>query len=232
MIRPLKPLLQLSALNQKSLEEYLGLFRRDPYSGGELIEVYRKFTHMHSDDLLNVLLLHNYEDLLGMLSILPMLNYLPLTEGSFAVSSAERDGDFLLIYGLLPAPVPKSFSLREELFYLSCDKEYFGMQISGISKNLKHFFKDYKNYYYLPLEDTAIHKSVASFVDKQYREPAKASTCYCRKKGFYLPQYTALFEPVFKEDYSASLLYFACSDAFIQDKSSLRCYAEHLLKTV
>ncbi|MDO5540904.1 MAG: ribonuclease H-like domain-containing protein [Eubacteriales bacterium] len=232
MIRPLKPLLQLSSLNQKSLEEYLGLFRRDPYNGGELIKVYYDYSRTHSEDLLRVLLLHNYEDLLGMLSILPMLSYLPLLEGGFGILAAEEDEDTLIVRGCLPGPVPKSFSLREELFYLSCSESYFAMQISGTHQPLKHFFSDFKNYYYLPLEDTAIHKSVASFVDKQYREPAKASNCYCRRKGFYLPQYEALFTPVFKENYSDRLLYFSCKEEFTADKNALHKYVSHLLQTM
>lgn len=232
MIRPLKPLLGLTALNQKSLEEFLGLFRRDPYNGGELIEIYHKYVRHPSNDLLQTLLLHNYEDLLGMLSILPMLRYLPFLKKGFGIASGRVEDDCLIIQGFLPFPVPKAFSLREELFYLSCEQDYFAIQISGIRQPLKHFFQDYKNYFYLPLEDTAIHKSVAAFVDKQYREPAKASTCYCKKDGFYLPQQEPLFEPVFKENYASSLLYFACKDEFLQDKAALHAYAAHLIQSV
>ena len=47
----------------------------------------------------------------------------------------------------------------------------------------------------------AIHKSVASFVDKGYRENAKASTCYSRKEGEFLPQYHTIMNPEFKKEY-------------------------------
>ena len=57
---------------------------------------------------------------------------------------------------------------------------------------LKFFFPDYKNYYYLPVEDTAIHKSVAAFVDSSYRKKATASTCYTKKEGTFLPDLSAI----------------------------------------
>lgn len=231
-IRPLRPLLQLTALNQKSLEEYLGFFRRDPYDGGELIEVYHSYVSSRREDLLKILLLHNYEDLCGMLSILPMLCYVPLLEGGYAVTSAQEDGDALIIRALLPSPVPKAFSVREECFYLSCQNRSLAMRISGTRSPMKHFFTDYQNYYYLPLEDTAIHKSVASFVDKEFRQPAKASTCYCKKKGFFLPQYKALFSPVFQKEYRSKQCYFGCKDTFLQDKQALHDYMEHLLDQI
>ncbi len=51
---------------------------------------------------------------------------------------------------------------------------------------LKHFFEDYKNYYYLPEEDVAIHRSVGSFVDSAHRVPATRKNCYTRKVCDYV----------------------------------------------
>ena len=55
--------------------------------------------------------------------------------------------------------------------------------------------------FYLPEEDMAIHKSIASFVDKDYREQATAANCYTRKFSLYLPQWEVLVEPFFKREY-------------------------------
>ena len=38
-----------------------------------------------------------------------------------------------------------------------------------------------KDYYYLPAEDIAVHKSIASAVDKEHRVQANASNCYGKK---------------------------------------------------
>lgn len=232
MIKPLKTLLSLPALRQKNLEEYLGLYREDRYNGGELIAVYREYVKVPSADLLHLLLLHNYEDLLGMLSIMPMLSYLALISGSYRASGCEMDGDALIIHAWLPSVLAQPFSYRSDIFYLSASQNRLAFHVKGVRKALKHFFSDYKNYYYLPIEDTAIHKSIAAYVDKDYREPAKASTCFSKKEGFYLPQKTALFEPVFKESYHDSLMYFPCTDSFLNDRSALQSYLVHLMSTI
>ena len=46
------------------------------------------------------------------------------------------------------------------------------MRVPLYEEEMKYFYSNYKNYYYLPDEDTAIHKSVASYVDKKYRVQA------------------------------------------------------------
>lgn len=55
------------------------------------------------------------------------------------------------------------------------------------SGELKYFYPNPADYYYLPLEDCAMHKSVASFVEKEYRKKATAATCYTKKTGAFLP---------------------------------------------
>ena len=65
-------------------------------------------------------------------------------------------------------------------------KNYRYAEFTG---ELKTFFKDYKDYYYLPAEDTAIHKSVGEFVDKKARVQATARTAYIKKTGSFLPVY-------------------------------------------
>lgn len=229
MVRPLKTLLKLSALNQRSLEEYLGIYRRDPYSGGELINVYKDYVLHHANENLQKLLLHNHDDLQGMLDILPILSYQTLLSGSFQVTDCEIIEDSLLIHGRLPLFLPKVFSYGNSWFYLTGQQDKISVKVQGKKDTLKYFFPDYKNYYYLPEEDIALHKSVAAYVDKDHREPAKASTCYNKKKGFYLPQFEPLFTPVFKKDYTDKQQYFSCSEAFTNDKDKLYDYLRHLM---
>ncbi len=52
---------------------------------------------------------------------------------------------------------------------------------------LKLYFPDFKNYYYLPAEDMAVHKSVSRFVDPSHRVRATKDTCYVKKEGDFLP---------------------------------------------
>ena len=49
-------------------------------------------------------------------------------------------------------------------------KEKTVIRTKVINDSLKYFYTDYKNYYYLPKEDMAIHKSVAAYVDRDHKK--------------------------------------------------------------
>ena len=74
---------------------------------------------------------------------------------------------------------------------------------------LKHFYPDYKDYYYLPFEDRAVHKSIGSCVDKDARVKATAASCYTKTTGFFLPQFEDIWEPVMKQEYKDKMRYAA-----------------------
>ena len=97
---------------------------------------------------------------------------------------------------------------------------------------MKYFYANYKDYYYLPLEDVALHKSVATFVDKEHRVQAKASTCYTRKESLYLPQWDILFTPIFKRDYQDSLCFFELTEDMKRQPEIFRQYALHILDMI
>ena len=49
------------------------------------------------------------------------------------------------------------------------DKDRMELSIRVYKGTLKYYYPNYKDYYYLIYEDTAIHKSVGEFVDKDAR---------------------------------------------------------------
>ena len=57
-----------------------------------------------------------------------------------------------------------------------------------------------------------MHKSVASYVDKEHRRQATAATCYTRHEGSFLPQYEELISPSFKHDYKEKISYFELTE--------------------
>lgn len=89
-ISPWKNLLKLANCKQRTLEEFLGIFRKDPFNGGQLIQLYQAYTESGDERLLKVLLLHNADDIRGMLSILPMLAYPALLEEGGANIQSRR----------------------------------------------------------------------------------------------------------------------------------------------
>lgn len=63
---------------------------------------------------------------------------------------------------------------------------------------LKYYYPNYKDYYYLIYEDTAVHKSVGEYVDRDARIKATKETCYTKKSGVFLPQPEPVWIPEFK----------------------------------
>ncbi len=229
MIRPLKSMLGLSSLKQKSLEAYLGIERKDIYDGGQLIPVFEKFTQTQDAQAREAVFLHNLEDLIGLASIIPLLSYTSITSNNFMITNYEIEEDRLNVLCRLPFQLPKQIRYDAGLYIMYGEAEYILFSIEGKREPLKYFYRDYKNYYYLPEEDTAIHKSVAQYVDKAYREPAKAHNCYQRKNGFYLPQNDEVFTPVFRTEYQGKQLYFPCNDKWMANGENIAMYIQHLL---
>ncbi len=253
-IKPYKTLLGLESLKQKAIERFLGIFRTDPYSGGQLIEVYQEYLMTGQNRLYDMLMLHNKEDLKGMPLILPILNYCDMMEGPFSLVSQEcrtmhdifgtpeaccdltyesqgmplilpilnycdmMEGPFSLvsqecrtmhdIFGTpeaccdltyeSPVFVPNGWTFSDEFFSISCEHNHLICTVPLIEGELKYFYPDYKDYYYLPQEDTAIHKSLGEFVDRSARKKATAATCYTKTIGRFLPQPVPLFDPALK----------------------------------
>ena len=90
-----------------------------------------------------------------------------------------------------------------------------------IEEELKYFYANYKDYYYLPEEDVACTKSVADFVDKEFRVQATAATCYTRKYSLYLQQWDIIFEPFFKREYKSKELFFKLTDEIKKDREGV-----------
>ena len=96
------------------------------------------------------------------------------------------------------------------------------------TEELKFFFDNYRDYYYLPAEDMAIHKSVATYVDKDFRKKATADNCYTKKDAIFVPQYETLITPFFKESSKDKLTYFQLTREFLDSDSLLRQYTSHV----
>ena len=103
------------------------------------------------------------------------------------------------------------------------------IKVPVFCEEMKYFYSDYKNYYYLPHEDMAVHKSVSTYVDPAFRQQASASNCYTRKSGEYLPQWDMVFEPFFKREYDSKHLFFELTEDFKNNREAFSVYASHIL---
>ncbi|MCI8895359.1 MAG: ribonuclease H-like domain-containing protein [Lachnospiraceae bacterium] len=241
LLSPFRSIFKLEDMKQKTLEQFLGLTRKDACSGGELINVYRAYCQAPGEEALSLMLLHNYEDVLGMPQLLPLLSYAEFFQGNFTVSSRTehpyRDYEgapaLELILLLVPAfPLPRRISCGVDEIYLSGSGAELRLRARLYQGELKYFYSNYKDYYYLPQEDVAIHKSVAFYVDKDFRTQAKAATCYSKKSGRFLPQYNDRFSPYFKLEYHDKISYIEMDEDFISSPTLQKEYALHLLQVL
>ena len=239
LISNIKFLLKLPNYKQKTIESFLDIHRDDMFSGGELINVYGDYTKTKAPEAENLLLLHNYDDVTGMLDLLPILSYLEILNGQYTISSVEispytsyegETGQEMIITLKNDYPLPKRVSYQCQDYYLTMNQEQSRIRIPLYEGELRYFYPNYKDYYYLPEEDMAIHKSVATFVDKAYRERAKACNCYNRKTGVFLPQYDTIMSPVFQKQHKDKCSYFELTEDFSSSDVMLRRYVDHIFR--
>ncbi|MDD2972198.1 MAG: ribonuclease H-like domain-containing protein [Lachnospiraceae bacterium] len=238
-IAPFKEFLKLPNCKQKTIEIFLNVNREDTFHGGELISVYHEYVKAPSESNLQILLLHNADDIQGLVSLLPVLSYCDLFLNTVRVTKVQANyytdyvGDKkqeVLMKLRFKNPLPVAVSQGVNNCYFTGFDMEGTLKVPIFQGELKYFYANYRDYYYLPLEDCSIHKSVAHFVDHDHRIKATASNCYTKKTSSYLPQWDVLFQPFFKEDYRSKELYFELTDEFKKQRDDFSRYANHVLQ--
>ncbi len=240
-IHPYRHFLGLDNCKQKTLEAFLKLNREDIYSGGELVRLYQQYKEDPFEELLHSIILHNRDDLTGMLLILPILAFADIMNRPLVVTKVQanhykdlhgKKKQELMITLKLPSPVPVLLNIQANNCYFRAEDTQGILRVPIYEEEMKYFYSDYKNYYYLPQEDMAIHKSVASFLEKSHRTKASASNCYTRRFSTYLPQWDSVFSPFFKRSYESRELFFELTDSLKTDREAFARYCGHLLSVL
>lgn len=256
----LKSLLHLDSCTQKAVERALLLNREDSFSGGELIQVYANYVGLakleqlqkgkrnlvniyekestplqteSAEHLLHQLLLHNEEDLTGLQYLSSLFNYQKLLDGCYKVQSLSLTPDNCICFSLvLMSAVPVSFRIVESGIEITGKDTSCLLKVPLLEGTLKYYIEDYKDYYYLPYEDTVVHKSIASSMDKNYRVRATRDNCYVKKTALFLPQFAPVFLPVFQNERKDPIAFLECTDERLQDELFLAAYTKHLLNSL
>ena len=236
-ILPYRKILGLPDYKQRTVEALLGTGRVEDETGADLIKVYRRFIVDPEPELLTKLLAHNEADVTGLLSLLPLLIYSDLDSSKFHVRKAQanyftdQDGmrrEELFVFFRIPRPLPAPVYASADHCYVKIEEDQGVLKIPLYSEVMKYFYANYKDYYFLPEEDMAVHKYLASFVEKGRRVQARPETCYTRKAGSFLPQWDLYRTPFFKRSYEDKELFFEFSDDCKKDRSFLSGYAAYV----
>lgn len=237
-IVPYKYFLKLPNCKQKTIEEFLQIKREDVFTGGELVGLYHDYVKTPTNYVEKTLLLHNFDDVKGMLEILPILAYYDLFHGQVKVRKVQANyykdlvgnrHQELLMTLTFPVPLPREISAAANNCYFKGLGDEGQLKVPIYEEELKYFYANYRDYYYLPAEDIALHKSVGGFVDKEHRMQATAATCYTRKNSQYLPQWDYVIKPFFKREYKSRDLFFEVTDEIKKDRDMFTEYANHVL---
>lgn len=240
-LRPISFLLPVSDFKQRTLEPLCHYQRLDTMDGKQLIQVFHSFASLHKKEYQHLLLLHNHDDMEGMFYLLSLGILKAVLNGDFKfiqsqiLKSTTLNGDVrtdILFEFSLPAVLPADFSYHLETLSLTFSGSKGKLKLSLLSGTLRYFYKDYKNYYYLPLEDEAVHKSIASYVDSSCRQKAKASNCYKRVPGFFLRAYGNPNLSQFKTDYESKEIYIQWTSEFSASPEMQQEFLREFLKNL
>lgn len=252
-LNPFRLLFGMAHGKQKDWERFLGIQREDPYNGGELIEVYKDYLLTKDPAALANLLRHNAEDVLGMRLLLPLLSYRSLLAGKLrfldiAACEAHFEGasNSVQITAKLEEPLPKPLSIETAARRIFANENSVLITLPFYEETMKHFYRNYRDYYYLPQEDRAIHKSVGRYVERKHRRQAKPSTCYAKKTGIFLPvpipkkhygftiarKTQAHWGPLYRRNYRDTQKFWEFDDLFSPKNGHLSRYLSEVIKEI
>lgn len=232
---------QMPDHKQKSFELLIGYPREDQLSGKEMITAFQEYAKTKDSSTLNLLFLHNADDLKGMLALTSLGSLKQLLNGSWQITDVQElqepnldlDGamETKLLFSLsLETPVPVTLSANAGFCYITVTENKAKIKMPLYEGTLLYFYPDYKNYYYLPFEDEAIHKSIAAYLEPSHRQKATATTCYKKISGKFLYAPGAPDLPLLKENYRSREHYVSWPFPEPQDES-LKTYLHEVLKT-
>lgn len=246
----LKTLESYLGFNRKDIfsgEELIEIYAK--YTGHCKIERLRPdIKSKEAEALRYILLLHNEEDLAGLSRCCFMLYCQSILNGDFKAEFTGIDHDTeTAVFTIYPSKqllndvkeyfliTPLNFTfppinyISEKEPILCIDAGRIQIKIPYFKGELKYFFEDYKDYYYLLEEDMAVHKCIGEHIDKAFRVKAKKSTCYQKKVGTFLPQFSEIFTPSFKSSYKDKVSCFELTDEF-PDAFLINRYAVDILR--
>ena len=235
---PYRRLLGLPDYKQQTMEALLDTGRTEGESGGDLVRVYRKYIVDPEPALLEKLLAHNEADVTGLMALLPLLVYSDLDQAGFKVRRAQAnyytdyDGtrrEELFVFFSLKRPIPAPIYASADHCFVKIEDGSGVLKVPLYTEVMKYFYANYKDYYYLPEEDMAVHKYLSSYVERSRRVQAKPETCYTKKSGSFLPQWDLFRTPFFKRTYEDKELFFEFTDDCKRDRGFLAEYVAYVI---
>ena len=159
-----------------------------------------------------------------------MLSYPDFFDSNFTVKSGHVNDDTLFLNYICNETLPHDLKLTDDVsLYISGNKVELSIPI--LKDELKFFFENYKDYYYLTIEDYAVHKSIGEFVDKSVKKKATRQTAYIKQVAEYIPCFnTESVSEIFKKEYKSKEKYINLAKLDFDDKEFFGKYLVEIFK--
>ncbi len=187
----------------KTLEAFLGIDRRDPFDGGQLIEVFYEYARTDDERLEKVLLLHNYEDIVYLLPLLKIEQFMSDLKTAQIEEVRYEDGELLVMWD-------RSFSLSHHArmalnrkkrkdsdypkaeFIFDAGNRCSRILLPWCCEPVYYYLPNAKDYYFLPERGEIVHKSLAYDVPSSERRKAKPCECVLSGQGSFVQALPAI----------------------------------------
>ena len=187
----------------KTIEAFLGIDRRDPFDGGQLIEVFYEYARTDDERLEKVLLLHNYEDIVYLLPLLKIEEFMTDLKAAQIEEVRYEDGELLVFWD---RPLALSHHSRMALnrkkrkdpdypkaeFIFEAGNRCSRILLPWCCEPVYYYLPNAKDYYFLPEKGEIVHKSLAFDVPSSERRKAKPCECVLSGQGSFVQALPAI----------------------------------------
>ena len=191
LLRRFAPLFSMKKASQKAWEEHMGIHRLDTLSGHQAAVSYREYLRTKKKEYCDPILDHNAEDIRYLAAIPALLSYRQFEEGRFSLESMEegriRDRSAILFHIRLACELYRPLFIENKRGILSAEGTDLLLSLPVYEGKMYHYYPDHKDYFYLPAEDRAVHKSIGKYVDPDHRTKAVKENCYIPVESVFLP---------------------------------------------
>lgn len=132
------------------------------------------------DRFLSDILYRNRENIESVIYLLRLSRLFSMRKGRFNVNISNECDDIDIENSLTNNNDTVFFAYFADDFELT-------VPISVVSVSLRQYYPNYKDYYYFPAEDMAVHKSIAEFAASGSKKKATAKTAYRNVSGRFIP---------------------------------------------
>lgn len=177
-IYSLRRILQFPHYNQRTLEEFLQIKRKDDIAGKELITCYKAYM-MDEDPLKRSMLLdHNRFDVEHMPKLFDLLQYRNIPDTNYTLTSFSSNQQALELCGTsdLSLPVPLSIhNLGVHLQFFDCGIKVYIPLSNG---KMRYYLPNPKDYVRLKADGQLLPKALAASLPSSSYEKVDESNCY------------------------------------------------------